>query len=167
MDDRPDQDVRPKAALAGESGAHAWPRQRFEVIAGCAWLDTLADGVAHAEAPANERVDIDTPGKDVASRLCRRKRNSRALHHGLDALGGDECDVRPGDAQAGIPIPSDAASRLEHSLLDTNHRLRSIARRVDVNRLDGTLLVRGRAAGGLSHFHDRRMIRPSLALSPI
>ena len=41
--------------------------------------------------------------------------------------------------QAGVPIPADAASRLEHSLLDTNHRLRSIARRVDVNRLDALL----------------------------
>ena len=74
--------------------------------------------------------------------------------------------MRSGDAQAGIPGSSDAGSRLEHGLLDANHRLRSIARRVDVNRLDGSVLQRGRVASGLNHFHDRRMIRPSLALSP-
>ena len=101
MDDCPDQNVRPEAALAGEPGAHSGPRQRFEVIAGRAGLDTLADGVAHAESPANERVDIDASGQDVASRLCRRKRNPGPLDHGFDPLGGDEGNVRSGDAQAG------------------------------------------------------------------
>src|SRR5207253_8983729 len=62
-DDGSHQDVRPQTSLPGETGTHTGPRDRFQVIAGGARLDTQADRIAHSEAAAHERVDIDSTGE--------------------------------------------------------------------------------------------------------
>src|SRR4051794_25230038 len=63
-------------------------------------LDALALDPSDAEAPADERVEVDAAGQDVAPRLGVRELDAGLLAQRVQRLGGDE-----GDRVAGLGAP--------------------------------------------------------------
>ena len=129
------------------------------MVAWRTWLDAKADCFTHAEAPPQQRVDVDPTGQDIATRLSGGERDSGPGHHALDPLRGDERDVGPGDAKTGVSVTNDSCPGFEHCLIELDHRGVPWTRWVHVDRLDGALLT-------LGHSHDRPMIRAGMRLSP-
>src|SRR5260221_4811123 len=79
-----DDDVGIDARTMGELLDDAGPCHRLEVRARLAELDAVALDLTHAEALADELVQVDTAHRQLASRLARREADV------LDDLGVDE-----------------------------------------------------------------------------
>ncbi len=129
------QDVGPEAATTGQAVTDAGVGERLEVVAGVALLHAIADGVADLEAPTDEARDVHAANEDVAPGLVRFERDSGLGDHGLYALGADERDVGPRDAEARHPVPDQAMAGHQLRVGDDLHRLAALAVKVDALHL--------------------------------
>src|SRR5690349_6440783 len=91
-DDAVAHDVGPQAARAVERGTHSGPGQLLEVRAGRAVAHANHHDLADAELPADERVEVDAFGDDVAARLVLADRHAARVGRS-DRLACDQRDL--------------------------------------------------------------------------
>src|SRR3954454_10192836 len=87
-------DARPQPAAVHESAQDAaLAAYPLELRAGLGQLDAHGLDAPDREAAADERVQVDSPGEDVAATLLATELDARLLPQGLERLRGDQGEV--------------------------------------------------------------------------
>src|SRR5947207_11626890 len=131
-------DVGPQPAAARQRGAHTRPRQLLEIRARWAVADADHHDAANSELPADQRVEVDTLGDEIAARFVLADR-----HVGVgcrDRFARDQRDLTAtalarGELTAlrGVAIALEADTRERAHLVVRVHRLAAGLGRVDTD----------------------------------
>src|SRR3954452_17556272 len=127
------EDVGAQAAAVDQAAQHPALGQLRELVARLAELDALALDPADAEAPADERVEVDAAGEHVAARRLVGELDPGVLAQPLERLGRDQRERLPGPGLVrAVVLALEGAARERGDALDRRRQRTALLRDRDL-----------------------------------